>query len=253
MNPEWVIIGSGKLATALVSRLFENNEHNIHIVARNVAAISELQGRFPDLKQLSFESIPAGSICLLAVSDSAIESCALRIKSDDCIKIHFSGATSIQVLQGNSAVLWPIHSFSIPEAINWSEITLVAESSTDPAHEKLSRLIEILGGPVAYLNENQRLQMHMLAVFANNFTNHLFRIAFDYCEQHKLDFALLRHLILQSTQALNKFKPAELQTGPAMRNDFETMQQHQAILKDNREMLNLYLIISESIRNHYSH
>lgn len=251
MQAEWVVIGSGKLAKAIISRLFEQNEKNVSIVARNESALSELKKCFPELNQLYFEDIHSGSICLLAVSDSAIESCALKIKADNCIKIHFSGATSIQVLHGDSAVLWPIHSFSIPQAVQWNEVSLVAESSGGAAHQKLSRLIEILGGPVTFLTEEQRLQMHMLAVFVNNFTNHLYKIAFDYCEQHKLNFILLQHLIIQSTQALNNYSPAYLQTGPAMRNDLETMQLHQTLLNENREMLDLYLKMSASIRNHY--
>ncbi len=57
------------------------------------------------------------------------------------------------------------------------------------------------------MNSEQRLQMHLAAVFCNNFTNHLIALAKFYCEQEGRDFNLLSPLIRETFQRLDRFAP----------------------------------------------
>ncbi|HSR38992.1 MAG TPA: DUF2520 domain-containing protein, partial [Phnomibacter sp.] len=90
------------------------------------------------------------------------------------------------------------------------------------------------------------------AVMVNNFSNHLYTLAKDYCAQHELDFKLLLPLIKETVERLEAGDPTDWQTGPAIRNDEATMQQHLQLLESNPTLTNIYRLFSESIRAYYS-
>lgn len=247
MQPDRVIVGSGKLALALLKQLTKDQSGKIYLVARNSESANRLLNQFPGLVRINYSEIPEHSICFLAVSDYAIEACAQEIVAKECVLIHFSGSTSIQVLHGNSAVLWPIHSFGNPTE-NWGEIPLAAEVSSDSVKPIIESVASVLGSNLVFISAQQREKMHMLAVFANNFSNHLFKLAYDYCLRNNLDFNLLIHLIVSGTRALETNSPDQLQTGPAVRNDEATIAKHMELLKHETEMQYLYRLFSDSIK-----
>jgi predicted short-subunit dehydrogenase-like oxidoreductase (DUF2520 family) len=247
MQPDRVIIGSGKLATALIKQIATSNSGPVYLVARNDKAAGRLLDEFPGIIRINYSEIPDNSICHLAISDQSIATCAHEIKAKNCVLIHFSGATSINVLHGNAAVVWPVHSFgNQPE--QWNDIPLVAEVSSESVKHLIEDLANVLGARLVFLPANQREQLHMLAVFVNNFSNHLFKLAHDYCQRNNLDFSLLTDLILSGAQALKLNKPAQLQTGPAARNDESTIAKHIELLRQEEGMQYLYKVLSDSIR-----
>jgi len=49
----------------------------------------------------------------------------------------------------------------------------------------------------------------------NNFTNHMYTIAYDLCEEHNVPFDILKPLILETSDKIKKLTPKDAQTGPA--------------------------------------
>jgi hypothetical protein len=96
------------------------------------------------------------------------------------------------------------------------------------------------------------MSLHLSAVLVNNFSNHLYTLAKDYCAQQELDFRLLFPLIKETADRLEAGDPTGWQTGPAVRNDEATMQQHLQLLESNPTLANIYQLFSESIRAYYS-
>lgn len=94
--------------------------------------------------------------------------------------------------------------------------------------------------------------MHLAAVFCNNFSNHLITICKKYCEDESLDFSLLQPLMKETFYRLENMNAEELQTGPAIRGDEETMMKHLYLLKSYPEMRKVYQLLSESIEKYSS-
>jgi len=106
---------------------------------------------------------------------------------------------------------------------------------------------------VYHFNTEQRLKIHLAAVFANNFVNHLFQIASDIMKTSDIDFNLLKPLIKETVKKIDYLSPEEAQTGPAKRNDKKVMSRHLEMLKDQPKLQNLYRELSQLILEQYLH
>ena len=107
-----------------------------------------------------------------------------------------------------------------------------------------------LSSKVSYANDEQRLKLHVAAVIVNNFTNHLYTLAADYCADEGLDFKMLQPLIEETALRLRDHRPADVQTGPAARKDMATLDKHLSILSQHPVLKKIYLRMSDSIMNH---
>jgi hypothetical protein len=89
------------------------------------------------------------------------------------------------------------------------------------------------------------------AVFACNFTNYMFVCAEDILNKYHIPFHILEPLIKETVDKAGRISPIESQTGPAIRNDKQTLEKHFNLLSHSRELQNLYSFVSDSIRNYY--
>jgi hypothetical protein len=64
-----------------------------------------------------------------------------------------------------------------------------------------------------------------------------------------LNFKELIPLIQETVERLKTTSPSETQTGPAVRNDLDTINKHIALLEEHPRLKKLYEIITESIRS----
>jgi hypothetical protein len=102
---------------------------------------------------------------------------------------------------------------------------------------------------VHVVDEESRLKIHLAAVVVNNFTNHLYALAEDYCESEEIAFDLLKPLIKETAIRIAHLSPSKVQTGPAVRNDAKTIDKHLNLLNNYPELKALYLKLSNSIIN----
>ena len=97
------------------------------------------------------------------------------------------------------------------------------------------------------VNSLQRKVLHLAAVFACNFPNYLYGAAQQLLAQNDMDFAMLRPLILETAQKVQERFPGEVQTGPAVRNDENTMATHLQMLNNEPDLALLYRLLSQQI------
>jgi predicted short-subunit dehydrogenase-like oxidoreductase (DUF2520 family) len=117
----------------------------------------------------------------------------------------------------------------------------------------LREIAERISGEVNVITSEQRKVLHLAAVFACNFTNHLLAISQEITEANKLDYSLLKPLISETLgKALAAEHPADVQTGPAVRNDLETLKRHEKMLEDDTDLRNLYRKLSRSIQTFFA-
>jgi predicted short-subunit dehydrogenase-like oxidoreductase (DUF2520 family) len=147
----------------------------------------------------------------------------------------------------NYGVFYPMQTFSKNKPVNFEDVPLCLEANTQKNLTFLKKIASIVSNRVFEVNSEQRKVLHISAVFVNNFTNHLFALASDFCKKEELPFDMLRPLIKETVDKLDILDPYAAQTGPALRNDQKTIAAHLKMLDDDQSKI--YTIITESIQN----
>ncbi len=254
-----VLIGSGNVAWNL-GKLFVKYKHEVvQIISRNAKTATDLAYELNTESANYFSIInKQADLYVISVNDDAIANIVNELLGLNKFVVHTSGAVSMEVLAKCSAtygVLYPLQSlvYGVKEL---PEIPFLIQGNTDEVKNKLTEFAATLSTQVIKINDEEKAELHVAAVFVNNFTNHLYHIAYKWCAKHQLDFKLLLPLIketaLRLVDANNKnetVSPSDLQTGPAIRKDTDTIKKHEALLKDEHYMLELYRLLSEGIGN----
>ncbi|MDB5021016.1 MAG: oxidoreductase, partial [Pedobacter sp.] len=98
------------------------------------------------------------------------------------------------------------------------------------------------------IDSEQRKILHLAAVFACNFSNHLYHLANTVLATNNLQFDLLRPLIMETALKVQDDLPLAVQTGPAVRQDEQTMKNHLELLQSKPELQEIYQTLSNSIK-----
>lgn len=246
-----VIIGTGNVATVL-SRLIRQAGHDIvqvvgrnETAARNLAVIAASKA-VTDLQHLNREA----DLYIIAVSDDAIAPVAALLQTGRKPIVHTAGSVSKEVLKvcsTNYGVLYPLQSLR-REMDLLPEIPFLVDANTPDTLSFISEFAQSLSPQVAVADDAQRLRLHLAAVFVSNFTNHLYALTEDFCEQEKLPFQLLVPLITAVAERLRQFSPAAVQTGPALRHDTSTIQKHLELLEAHPQLKQFYELFTASIQ-----
>jgi predicted short-subunit dehydrogenase-like oxidoreductase (DUF2520 family) len=245
------IIGSGNVATHLAAA-FKNAGHRIVQVysrdMQNAALLAYHVKAEPvdDLTQIN----PETDLFVIAVKDDAIGIVAEQLARYQKLMVHTSGATDLYALlafSDNVGVLYPLQTFSKTKEVDFRTVPLCIEAADEDIAKELTQLAQTVSNNVYAINSVQRKTLHLAAVFANNFPNYLYTIAQQILERHQLDFDLIRPLILETAQKVQTDLPRAMQTGPAVRNDETTMNNHLQLLKNNPDLQQLYTLLSQGI------
>lgn len=244
------LIGSGNIAWHLCKSLEFSKIKISEIYSRNEETAKKLADTFGlDLAPLNFIDKNA-DIIIIAVNDDEIESVSNSIftKSSQIV-LHTSGTKNIQVLNKhkNTGILWFLESMKKAHNINYLKTPLIYHYNNELAQKSIEKLIAEISNETHILADEQRKKMHLAAVMSNNFTNHLLHLTKNYCRAHKLDFKLLQQIMESTVSNAFKYTPENSQTGPAIRNDKETIEKHLSMLSDDVSTAEIYKLISESI------
>lgn len=247
-----VILGSGNVA-AVLGRKFKAAGHRIlQVVSRNANAVGKLA------KELNTQSTnfaghinPDADVYLIAVSDDAIELVAADLKLPGKVVAHTAASVSKNILKNVSdhfGVFYPLQSLHKEDAI-LPRIPVFFDGNDEYTKKKLETLAYTISPQqVARADDEERLKLHIAAVIVNNFSNHLYALTEDFCKREKIDFNALLPLIEETTLRLKDISPARAQTGPAIRNDGETIQKHLALLGSHPQVKKVYEFLTASIR-----
>lgn len=250
------IIGSGNVAWHL-SRALENAGHTIHeVFSRKHSNAKKLTRKLYSATaqgHMDFSKSKA-EIFIMAVPDNAIEKIASKIKlPPDAIIVHTSGSIPINMLKGsfsNTGVFYPLQTFSKLSEINFGEVPILIEAKDKKTENRLSQLAKSLSKAVHRVNSEDRKGLHIAAVFACNFTNHMMAISGWLLNKQKLDFNLLKPLIIETINKSLDIGPDNAQTGPALRGDLQTLDHHMDYLKFDKSLQEIYRVISQHIIDH---
>lgn len=248
-----VLLGSGNVATHLGKAFKIAGQTISQVWSRNSAHAAELADilaaePITDLFDLNQDA----DLYIVSVKDEGIATLASELKLKDKLVVHTSGTTGISVLKDVSSrfgVLYPLQTFSKVKSIDFRQIPIAVEGNSPEVCTLIHAVADRLSENVIELNSEQRRTLHISAVFACNFTNHLFALAKELLDEQKLDFDLLKPLIAETVDKIQLNDPVAVQTGPAIRSDISTMKAHLDLLENKPELKLIYEKLSQSIVN----
>lgn len=249
-----VLLGAGNVATHLVKAFEEGGHDLLQIWSRKLKHARQLtQGRVAEaIGDLSDLDLSA-DLYVISVKDEAIADVAGRLTEVKGLVVHTSGSTSMDVLKANIAfgVLYPLQTFSKQKPLDLRKVPLCIEASDTQSLQKLRDMARTLSDVVEEIDSGQRKVLHLAAVFACNFTNHLYHISQQLVEKRGLNFNLLKPLISETADKIYEADPKDVQTGPAIRRDNETINTHLDMLEGCADLQEIYTILSKSIKKSY--
>ncbi|WP_372918802.1 Rossmann-like and DUF2520 domain-containing protein [Salegentibacter sp.] len=245
-----VILGAGNVATHL-AKAFSN--------AENIKLIQVYNHRPEPLKPFKrftkttteITKLAKADIYLMALKDDVIAEVAEMIPYKEVLVVHTSGSVALKTLKSfkNHGVFYPVQTFSKKKDVNFREIPICLEANSVENLEILKKLAENISNNIFEIDSEQRKALHLAAVYVNNFTNHLYSLGAEICRKNEIPFDILKPLIRETIDKLESLAPREAQTGPALRNDKQTIATHLAMLEPKQQ--ELYNILTNSIRDFY--
>jgi predicted short-subunit dehydrogenase-like oxidoreductase (DUF2520 family) len=247
-----VLLGSGNVATHLTKALKAKGEDLVQVYSPNLGnaqllADSILAEAVNDLTEIKQDA----DLYIISVKDDAIESVAKSLKNVTGLVVHTSGTTDIRVLSSQvekSGVFYPLQTFSKDKEVSFDNIPLCIEASDKDQLTILSDLATKISLQVYEMDGEKRKVLHLAAVFACNFPNHLYALANKILNQNGLNFEIIRPLIAETADKVMSNLPENVQTGPAVRDDESTLNKHLSMLTDMPELQNIYQTLSDSIK-----
>lgn len=245
-----VLIGTGNTASVLGRKLKEAGHRIVQVYGRNSMAASVLAYELATESTNYWNVVTKeADIYILAVSDIAIGEIVRELHFPGKIIVHTAASVSKFILEkatDHYGVFYPLQSLK-REIQLLPDTPIIIDASDSSTLEQLERLAMSITDHVVVADDDKRKKVHLAAVFCNNFVNHLYALAENYCIKEGIDFKLLLPLILETASRVEFVSPGISQTGPAVREDQSTMEEHLKLLESYPEMKRLYALLSESI------
>ena len=252
-------IGAGNLAWHLAPAL-DNAGYGVKEVysrnTRNAELLVEKLYEAEVKTDLDFSS-SASSVFVIAVPDDAIGEISQEIAlPDEAILVHTAGSQGVSVLgyaaTPNVGVFYPLQTFTRDSKVEFSSIPIFIESETAATERILMAMAKSVSKSVFKITPEERQALHVAAVFASNFANHMLYLAQQIMKENSLSFEWLKPLISEMITKSLSIGPENAQTGPAKRGDLETLDRHMDFLKHDEAVAELYKIISQDIVDRYT-
>ena len=244
------ILGSGNVAYHLAKMFKEKNIPISQIFGRNEKDLQEISEQF-EIPFSTTELVDA-ELYFIAVNDDAVAAISKNIKNQNSLVAHTSGSLPKEILEGNyrKASFYPLQTFSKSKMLQYSEIPFFVEAENEADSQILENLAFKISEKVMKSDYEKRKYIHLTAVFACNFVNHLFARAKEISDSQHIPFDYFLPLIKETTLKIEKIEPKLAQTGPAIRNDEKILQLHEALITEE-EHLKIYQVMNESIKKMY--
>ncbi|HTS44402.1 MAG TPA: Rossmann-like and DUF2520 domain-containing protein [Puia sp.] len=250
-----ILIGSGNVATVLGRKIKTADHQIVQVFSPHGENASALAGILNCGYASSWEGIDRmADLYIAAISDEALLQIEKYISLGHQLIVHTAGSVSKEVLWGvsrNYGVLYPLQSLrkDNPES---PRLTLLVDGNTGDNITLINDFASSFADRVEITNDEDRMKLHLAAVIVNNFSNHLYSLAEKYCIEEKLDFQLLLPLIEETANRLRYASPAQMQTGPAIRDDIDTIRRHEELLSNQPALQLLFKELTRSIREFHS-
>ncbi|MES2811620.1 MAG: Rossmann-like and DUF2520 domain-containing protein [Bacteroidota bacterium] len=242
-----VIIGSGNVAQHLISAFAKSGTVEIiQVYSRNLA--TEIKNFDVSKVTNDFSLLKEADLYIISVTDTAVTNVSNQIPFENKLVVHTSGSVAISGLNNKNrrGVFYPLQTFTKNKSVDFSEIPICLEAENEADYRLLEKVGKSISEKTFNINSEQRKALHVAAVFACNFSNHLYEIGNKICDENNVPFEILQPLIIETANKIKTLSPSEAQTGPAKRNDTQTINAHLNFLQDETQK-EIYKILTKSI------
>jgi predicted short-subunit dehydrogenase-like oxidoreductase (DUF2520 family) len=249
------LIGAGNVSWHLGKGLYLKGYTINEVWSRTYDSAFELASRIgakaiTDLDQLDRDV----DLTIIAVSDAVIGRLSNDLIRREKLVVHTSGSVAMDEIAGTSSsygVLYPLQTFSKHIPVNIAEVPFCIEASDDEALSLIRRVAQDLSVNVHSVNSEERLLLHVSAVFASNYSNFMYMMASDILASKGLSFDLLKPLVAETAHKVLTSEPSRVQTGPAKRGDSNVIDKHLKLLASMPEYAEIYRLLAERIRQRF--
>ncbi len=249
-----IFIGAGNLATSLSLALKKKGFSICQVFSRTEESARELARKLDCLWTTNILEIKDDAdLYIFSVKDSALQDLLVTMPPNNGVWVHTAGSMPISVFpesNNNCGVFYPLQTFSKNRPVDFTDIPIFLEARTSKVYDLLENIAKQLSNNIIQVSSLQRQYLHIAAVFACNFANHMYAIAENILSAHKLDFKSLIPLIQETAQKTTSFHPIDAQTGPAVRYDENVINKHIALLSDTPTLQTLYKELSRNIHKY---
>lgn len=243
-----VLLGAGNVGTHLYHAF--KQAANVQVLQwynRSIERISSYQNEVEITNNLN--ELVEADIYIIAVRDGHIATVAKALPFKDRLIAHTSGSLHFRFLGLNNrrAVFYPLQTFTAAREIDFSKVPICIESTNKQDIQTLINLSDALGCKHYLIDSEQRNIIHLSAVFVNNFTNQLYRIAHEISDAKNVEFEMLKPLIMETALKAQDMSPYLAQTGPAKRGDKNTIKRHLSLL-ENPQHKAIYQLLTDAIK-----
>jgi len=251
---QFTIAGNGNMAWFLGQKLIQSGHVCNGVYGRNRKAVASLAGILQTTVLENIRELMDADVCILAVTDTGIPEIAAQLQPGNAVLIHTSGTTAISAL-GNAVehtgVLWPVYSILKTGFPQHRDIPVAWEANTKQGEKMIQDIIKCFSDRAFPASTSQRQWLHLTAVIANNFTNHLVAVCEEICTEQQLPYDILLPILRQTFDRIMTVPAKNVQTGPARRGDDATIERHLNMLSVHPEWRQLYQALTASIENMY--
>lgn len=245
-----VFIGAGNLATRLSLAMQRVGMLIGQVYSHTEASARQLATRLGcpwtnDLSALQED----GDLYVFSLKDTVLSDVISKVKPNNGMWVHTAGSMPMSVFEGYAqrfGVLYPLQTFSKGRNVNFDVIPIFLEANTDKNADYLKNIASALSENVRFMSSEKRRSLHLAAVFACNFTNHIYTLSYKLLENESIPADVLLPLIDETVSKIHSMPPAAAQTGPAIRYDENVINKHLAML-DDPDMQAIYRLLSQSI------
>ncbi len=248
--------GAGRVATALCMGFYDAGIKIRKIVSGSGTSARSLAEKCNAGWSQTLDFDKANDIIIVAVPDHLLQEVLRNIScSENTIVAHTAGSFGLEVFPGQikkTGVFYPLQTFTSGRKISFNTLPFFVEAPDPDIEKMLAEFAGLLGGKVHFVDSERRKLIHLSAVFACNFTNHMLTAGKEIAEKAGLEFAILEPLIKETVSKALEFGPELSQTGPAIRNDQITIKKHLELLSFSREFQDIYHYITQSIIKYHN-
>ncbi|GHT33996.1 hypothetical protein AGMMS49574_20720 [Bacteroidia bacterium] len=245
-----VFIGAGNLATCVsiemqrvgmtIGQIYSRTRDHAESLARKLNC--------PWTTNLS-EIITDADLYIFSLKDIVLPEVIPYVKPNDGLWVHTAGSVPIQVFEGHArryGVFYPLQTFTKKRKVLLDGTPIFLEVNNPDDMKMLKKIAIALSGNAQEIDSKKRERIHLAAVFACNFANHMYVLAGRILEEQGLSYQLLLPLITETAAKIGDVSPSEAQTGPASRFDKIVMDKHLTLLPEPT-IQTIYRLLSQSI------
>ena len=262
------LIGAGNVATHLGQALAQAGHEILQVYSRTEASAKELAEKInsgvnenPGVNENSTSCgwttqiqhiTAAADLYLVMLKDSVLNNLLPELVkcNPSALFVHTAGSVPMNIweeLVPRYGVLYPMQTFSKARSVDFDQVHFFIEAHLPSDVSLLKDLAGAISSHVYEASSEQRKYLHLSAVFACNFSNHMYAICEKLLTEHGLPFSSMFPLIDETARKVHHLNPVDAQTGPAQRNDTNVMERQESLLQDHPETAELYRLISQHI------